>query len=243
MLSKIVRAHETNKLELRQYVVPSAEEIDIIQENRNLESKRKNFLEQFKQDPLAAARKEANLILVGAQEKLKAAQAEAAAVKARQEKEIRALMEKEFQVKLAAELAQIKKNSLDALAALTKLKETIYKDSEKELMELVFSITRKVIGDEIKSSPQVVKGMLQKGFEKLKEARQYEVKLNPADYDALSREKGGLNELIKTPGTINFSKDESVEQGGCKIVTESGEISSEPGKQLDIIKKELSDET
>ncbi len=243
MLSKVVRANETNKLELRQYIVPSAEEIDLMQENRSLDAKRKNFLEAYKQDPLNAARKEANLILVGAQEKLKAAQLEAGALKARQEKEIRTLMEKEFQVKLAAELAQIKKSFLDTMATLAKLKETIYKQNEKELMELVFSITRKVIGDEIKSSPQVIKGMLQKGFEKIKEARQYEIKLHPADYEALSKEKGGLNEIIKTPGTINFTKDESVEQGGCKIVTESGEISSEPGKQLDIIIKELSDET
>ncbi|MDQ1355311.1 MAG: flagellar assembly protein FliH [Acidobacteriota bacterium] len=243
MLSKIVRSHETGKMELRQYVAPSAEEIDIIQENRNQETNRKNFLEQYKQDPLAAARKEANLILVSAQEKLKAAQQEAGTLKARQEKEIRTLMEKEFHAKLEAELAQIKKNSQDALAALNILKETIYKDSEKELMELVFSITRKVIGDEIKSSPQVVKTMLQKGFEKIKEARQYEVKLNPADYEALSQGKGGLNEIIKTPGTINFTKDDTVEQGGCKIITESGEISSEPAKQLDIIVKELSDET
>jgi len=243
MLSKVIRAGETGKLGLRQYVAPSAEEIDLMQEDRNLDAKRKNFLDEYKQDPLAAARKEANLILVGAQEKLKAAQVEAHAVKARQEKEIRTLMEKEFQVKLAAELAQIKKNSLDALTTLAKLKEIIYTQSEKELMELVFSITRKVIGDEIKSSPLVVKEMLQKGFEKIKEARRYEVKLNPADYESLSREKGGLNEIIKTSGTISFSKDESVELGGCKIVTESGEISSEPGKQLDIIIKELSDET
>lgn len=243
MLSKVVRANETNKLGLRQYVVPSAEEIDLMQDNRNQEAKRKNFLDGYKQDPLAAARKEANLILAGAQEKLKAAQQEAGALKARQEKEIRTLMEKEFQAKLAAEMAQIKKSFLDAMATLAKLKESIYQKNEKELMELVFSITRKVIGDEIKSSPQVVKGMLQKGFEKIKEARQYEIKLHPADYESLSKEKGGLNEIIKTSGTINFTKDETVEQGGCKIITESGEISSEPGKQLDIIIKELSDET
>jgi flagellar assembly protein FliH len=230
MLSKVVRANETNKLGLRQYVVPSTEEIDLMQDDRNLEAKRKNFLDGYKQDPLAAARKEA-------------AQQEAGALKARQEKEIRTLMEKEFQAKLAAELAQIKKSFLDAMATLAKLKESIYQKNEKELMELVFSITRKVIGDEIKSSPQVVKGMLQKGFEKIKEARQYEIKLHPADYESLSKEKGGLNELIKTSGTINFTRDESVEQGGCKIITESGEISSEPGKQLDIIIKELSDET
>jgi flagellar assembly protein FliH len=243
MLSKVIRSTETAQFEIRQYVVPTQEEIDLIQEDRKMEAKRKNFLDEFKQDPLAAARKEANLILAGAQEKLKSAQLEATAVKARQEKEIRTLLEKEFKIKLDAELAQIKKSFQEAMANLAKLKEIIYEQSEKEIMELVFSITRKVIGDEIKSSPQVVKGMLQKGFEKLKDARQYEVKLNPADYDALSQEKGGLNEVIKSPGTINFTKDESVEPGGCKIVTETGEISSEPGKQLDIIIKELSDET
>lgn len=243
MLSKVIRAGETGKLGLRPYAAPSIEEIDRVLEQRTLDLKRRNFLEEYKHDPLAAARKEADLILINAQEKLKAAQMEAVALKTRQEKEIRALLEKEFQAKMDAELANIRKNSLEALTELAKLKEIVYYQNEEELMELAISITRKVIGDELKTSPQLIKGMLQRGFEKIKDGRQFEIKLNPFDYEVLSKEKGGLNELLKISGTIHFTKDENVERGGCKIIADSGVISSEPGKQLDIILKELLDET
>lgn len=243
MLSKVIKAEETGKKGIRQYVLPSTDEIDMMVEQRNLDTKRKNLLAEYKHDPLSAARKEANLILLNAQEKVKAAQVEAGALKTRQEKEIRSLLEKEFQVKMDAELAKIRKNSLDSMMALAKLKEIVYQQNEKELMELAISITKKVIGDEIKTSPPLVIGMLKKGFEKIKDARQFEIKLHPVDFDLLSQEKGGLNEIVKTSGTLHFTKDESVERGGCRIISESGEISTEPGKQVDIIIKELLDET
>ncbi len=49
-----------------------------------------------------------------------------------------------------------------------------------------------------------------------------------------------MGEIVKTSGAVKLTKDEHIERGGCKIVTELGEISSEPGKQLDIIMRELS---
>jgi flagellar biosynthesis/type III secretory pathway protein FliH len=82
--------------------------------------------------------------------------------------------------------------------------------------------------------------MLKKGFDKIKEAKEYEIKINPVDYEIIAKSKDRVDEMLKTTGTVKFTKDEHVERGGCQIVTEQGEISSEPGKQLDIIKRELS---
>lgn len=242
MLSKIVGADKASQLVLEHYTLPSPDEVDAIIEDKKREARRRKIVLE-KDDPLQAARKEANKILVEAQEKLKDAQMEAAALKTRQEREIRAQMEKEFQLKLEQELKSLKQNYFNTLETLGKLKDIIYKQNEKDLMDLVFSITRKIIGDEVKTSPQVILGMLKKGVERFKDAVQYEIKIHPADYEMLIKEKESLKEILKNADTVKYTQDEKIERGGCVIITESGEISSEPGKQLDVIEKELSDET
>ncbi len=243
MLSKVVGAKDTQELQIQEYVLPSPEDVDQIVEIRKQQTRRQRIITNHKDDPLKAAKKEANRIMVDAQEKLNEAKLEAAAMKSRQEKEIREALKKEFQVKFEKKLKEAKQNYSNTIETLGKLKEVIYKQSEAELMDLVFSIVHKVIGEEVKTSPQVVVQMLEKGFEKIKDAKQYEIKVHPMDYQILSDEKESLQEILKTSGSVKFTQDEGVERGGCIIVTESGEISSEPGKQLDIIIKELSDGT
>lgn len=243
MLSKVVEAKDIQNLSIQEYVLPSPEDVDEILEGRKQEARRRKIIDKHTDDPLKAAKKEANLIMVEAQEKLNEAQLEAMALKSRQEKEIRETLTKEFQAKFEKNLKEAKGNYINTIETLGKLKEVVYKQSEAELMDLVFSIAKKVIGEEIKTSPQMVVEMLERGFKKIKDAKQYEIKVHPLDYQILSAEKERLQEILKTSGSVKFTQDEGVERGGCKIVTESGEISSEPGKQLDIIIKELSNGT
>lgn len=243
MLSKIVSGEKTETLELLEYHVPTPEQIDDIIEDRKHEAQRRRIVTETIDDPLKAAKQEANKILAEAQDKLKNAKVEALTLKARQEKDIRKQMEKEYQQKLEAELAQLRQNYQTTVETLGTLQQLMYNKNEKELVDMVFSVTRKVIGDEIKTTPEIVMGMLQRGFEKIKEAKEFYIKLHPEDYEMVVKQKAQLKEMLQTSGSIEFEQDESVERGGCKIVTDSGEISSEPGKQLEIIMKELADET
>ncbi len=167
-------------------------------------------------------------------------EAETGLLKIQVEKELSTRLEKEYQEKLPQQVKQIRQNYLNSLEELTTLKQTIYNQLENRLMDLVFSISRKVIGTEIKTAPHIILSMLKKGFEKIKNATEYEIKINPADYETVIDKKDDIKEILETPGSIKFTKDEHIERGGCRIITEQGEISSEPGKQLDIIRSELS---
>jgi flagellar assembly protein FliH len=242
MLSKILRGEHAKKLTLEEFKLPDSLEIGSLIEEKRREAQRKKIIDDHKEDPVKAAKQEANRILIEAQEKLKEATAEANLFKIQKEKELRTQLEKEFHVKLEQQVNQIQKNYLASLEELAALKQFIYNQLESQLMELVFSISHKVIDSEIKTSPQIILGMLKKGFEKVKDAKEYEVKINPADYDTIIDKKDEIKEILKTSGHIKFKKDENIERGGCQIITPQGEISSEPGKQLDIIMRELSDE-
>lgn len=240
MLSKIVESAHIEKVEFKPYVSPSIDELELIIADKLREDQRRRVIDENKEDPVKAAHKEANRIMIEAQEKLKEAAVEAEVLKNKKEKELRMQLEKEFQGKLEQKLSQLQQNYTKSLEEIARFKNLLFKKSEKEMMELVFSITRKILDEEIKTSPDVIIHMLKKGFERVKDARECEIKVNPLDYDIIAKKKDEIGEIIKTSGTVKFTKDEHVERGGCQIITELGEISSEPGKQMDIIMRELS---
>jgi flagellar assembly protein FliH len=241
MLSKIVSGEEAEKVQYQLFTVPSREEIAMIIEEKMRQAQRERIIEDNKDDPVKAAKSEANKILIDAQEKLKAAEVEANILKSRKEKELRLQLEKEYQAKFEQQLQNVQQNYQKTLGELANLKNTLYKNSERQLTDLVFAVTHKVIGFEIQSTPDIVLKMLKKGFEKIKEAKEYEIKVNPVDYETIEKQKDVVGEILKTTGSVRFSKDENIQRGGCHIITEQGEISSEPGRQLEIIMRELSD--
>ncbi|MGE5343618.1 MAG: FliH/SctL family protein [Candidatus Omnitrophota bacterium] len=240
MLSKIIDGKSVGKLELKSYTSPSFSELDSLIAEKKREDQRMRILDEHKDDPVKAARQEANHILIEAQKKLKEAETEGELIKTRKEKELRAQLEKEYQVKFDQKVAEIQKNYLKSIEELAQLKENLYKRAEKQMIALVFTIAKKVIHSEIQTSPDIVINMLRKGFEKIKDAKEYEIKLHPFDYDRLAQNKDQLSEIIKNSNGIKFIKDEHIECGGCRITTDLGEISLEPGKQMDIIMRELS---
>lgn len=242
MLSKILSGKEVKKLRVEKFKIPSPKEIEVIIKEKQQEAHRQEIIESNKENPVRAAKNEANRILIEAQEKLKEAEAEANLLKIQMEKELRTRLEKEYQEKLQQQVKQVRQNYFNSLEELAALKQIIYKQSENQLMDLVFSVSHKVIGTEIETSPGIILNMLKKGFDKIKDAVEYEIKINPADYETIINKKDEIKELLKSPGSVKFTKDGQIERGGCQIITEQGEISSEPGKQLDIIKSELSDE-
>ncbi|MFC2146578.1 FliH/SctL family protein [Acidobacteriota bacterium] len=239
MLSKIVSGEEVKKLQVEKFKIPSCKEIELNIEEKKQEAQRKEIIENNKEDPVKATQKEANRILIEAQEKLKEAEAEASLLKIQMEKELRTRLEKEYQGKLQQQVKRVQQNYFRSIEELANLKQIIYNQLENQLMDLVFSVSHKVIGTEIKTSPDILLSMLKKGFDKIKDAIEYEIKINPADYETIINKKEEIKEILKSPGSVKFTKDEKIERGGCKIITEQGEISSEPGKQLDIIESEI----
>ncbi len=103
MLSKVVTGDKTEKLVLESYSPPSPEEIDFIIEERKMEARRRKIVDTTPDDPLKAAKKEADRLLQDAETKLKEARVEALALKDRQEQQLRMELEKQYADRLATE--------------------------------------------------------------------------------------------------------------------------------------------
>lgn len=240
MLSKIIPASEQEPGIIRPYHYLSSAEINLLVERKKRENERRQIIEANPDDPVRAARDEAHRIMREAQEKLKEAELEAVVFKGRIEKELRERVNREYQQKLSEELEPIRKRFQQTLGELVSTREEMMSGMESDLLNLVFSITRKIMGDEVKTEPEMVLRMLKKGFEQLKDASRYEIHVHPDDYQWLMSQQAGLTGLPVSSNSFKFVQDNSVEKGGCRIISDSGEVSTEPSRQLEVIIKELS---
>jgi flagellar assembly protein FliH len=239
MLSEVIPHGNAAIRDVRTFNPPSIEEMRQRVEEKRLEAERHNIIDSHRDDPVQAARAEAHRILAEAQEKARSIESQAQLTAAQKEKELRTRLERELTEKIGQDSRQLEKRLADSLAELTDLHDTIYRETQDELLNLTFTVIRKVIGDEVKTSPNIILDMLHKGFEKIKEASRYEIRVNSLDYDILQKHGDRVREALRTSGSLKFVKDDTVERGGCRILTETGEVSSEPGKQLEVIIKEL----
>lgn len=151
MLSKIVRSDKSEELELKPFVSPTRKELGLIIAKKKRQARGKKISDEHKNDTVNAAGKEAD--------------AEASLLIKQKEQEIRRQLEKEYQAKLEQRVKQVQQNYTNSLEELAKQKQNLYNKSEDQLVDLVFSIVRKVIASEIEATPEVVLGMLKRGFD------------------------------------------------------------------------------
>jgi flagellar assembly protein FliH len=238
-LSRLIDTQKIKSDKLKPFVSPTTAELDALMDERRRERERMQIVETSKKDPVGSAKKEALRILAEAQEQAKEIQKQMDGISVQKEREIRHKLEQEFQQKLE----KIQSQFNDSLEELAELKDLIYKNTEAELINLVYAIVKKIVGEEVKTSPNIIMNMLTKGFENIKKATVLEIRIHSKDYDILLAHKERVRKLIDTSKTIKFVRDDSVERGGCKIITEAGDISSEPSQQLEVIIKELQHES
>jgi flagellar assembly protein FliH len=239
MLSEVLSSDRLNDTRYNKYIPPSKLEVSELIENNRQKKDREIFIEKHKEDPESAAKDKADEILAIAQEKYKSLEIEANTLKIKAENDIRQQLLNEFEGKLREAVKDVSGNYFDSIKKLNILKKNIYDNSEQELLKLVFQITKKVIGNEIKSNPEIVIEMLRKGFERVRNSDQYEIRVNPADFEMISNNKDKLADIIQSGSEIRFIKSDNIERGGCIIKTGIGEVVTEPSKQLDTIKKDI----
>lgn len=240
MLSKIIPASELEPGNARPYNYLSSAEINLLVERKKRENERKQIIEANPDDPVRAARDEAHRILREAQEKMKEAELEAAVLKGRIEKEVRDRLGRECQLKISEEMEPVRRRLQETLAEMATVRERMVVAMESDLLNMVFTITRKIMGDEVRTDPETVLRMLRKGFDQLKDASRYEIHVHPEDYEWMMTQQGTLKGLPLSSNSYKMVQDGSVEKGGCRIVSDSGEVSTEPSRQLEVIIKELS---
>ena len=123
------------------------------------------------------------------------------------------------------------------IGELKVLKEEFLKDSEKEIIDLIFLIAGSVIHKEVSTGREVFLSVLSDAMKNIQERDDVSIRLNPEDYRYITEAKP---DFLDSFGDILIEKDEETGQGGAVIKTHFGTLDARLDQQLNKIREQVS---
>ncbi|NLD45624.1 MAG: flagellar biosynthesis protein [Clostridiaceae bacterium] len=106
---------------------------------------------------------------------------------------------------------------------------------EKDAVNLVLDIARKVIGTEVNLNKENILDLVRQGIERCSNRDDVVLKVSASDYDYLTENKDKLLSTIEGIGEIDIRKDPSLKPGACIIETLYGSVDAGANTKLDKI--------
>jgi flagellar assembly protein FliH len=115
--------------------------------------------------------------------------------------------------------------------------EDLYKTYAQEMLQLVFSITRKILQQDLPLPELVIQKTLDAAFQYVKEQKKVQLHLNSKDYEYLLARPELLPFTLenKDSGGVRMVVDPTITRGGCYLETSLGDIDATLESQLDQI--------
>lgn len=113
---------------------------------------------------------------------------------------------------------------------------------EPEYIALVRACVEKILGQELKLSPDTIVGVVRNALRDATQQREIMVRVHPEDAEALRKNQRRLLDVLARANNIEVREDPSVARGGCIVVTELGMIDASLERQLKALEKVLEDE-
>jgi type III secretion protein L len=119
--------------------------------------------------------------------------------------------------------------------------EQMLRTGSKDMLELSFKIAEKIIGKQLELDKSIIMDIVAQALQTVRQSKQITVRVNPEDSKALKATKEELLELLGHGRVIDVVEDKKVEKGGCIIESEVGIVDAQLSKQLDRLKKVLTE--
>ena len=128
---------------------------------------------------------------------------------------------------------------LEALfSGINDLKPQIYSESEGELLKLSILIAKKIIGEEVRTSNEIIDNTISSALKFLTDKRKVKIIINSDDMEEVRRLLPDLAKLTKG-GHFQITEDNSIEKGGCILETGFGKINATIEDQLGMLEEEI----
>ncbi|MCL2231130.1 MAG: flagellar assembly protein FliH, partial [Treponema sp.] len=108
----------------------------------------------------------------------------------------------------------------------------ILSETEKEIVDLVLLITRKVIKVISENQRDIIIYNVTEALRKVKAKGSVIIRVNLADLELATEHKQDFINIMEGKGSVNIAEDSSVDPGGCIIETDFGEIDARIASQL-----------
>lgn len=110
------------------------------------------------------------------------------------------------------------------LEEITRQREELFRTYEKEMVQLVLSVSRKVIHHEVMLQDEIISEVLQEAFQQVVDSRKVVVHVNPIDYQTLVTHPDRFPMVQRNRDGVQFVENQGIERGGCLLETSFGEI-------------------
>jgi len=123
------------------------------------------------------------------------------------------------------------------LAEIQRFQKDFFQIHEKEMVQFLITLVRKILRQDIPQAEEVVAATLREAFQYVEEHQKFQIRLHPKDYEFLKdhpeRLPFPLNE--ENPEGPKLVADPALVRGGCLIETSFGNIDATVESQLDQI--------
>lgn len=103
---------------------------------------------------------------------------------------------------------------------------SMVKEAEAEIVQIIMEISKKVLGEQVKTEPEAVLGLVRKALDKCIFSDKVTMKISPEDYDLVEQSKKKLLSGIEGITRLDIIAEEALPQGSCVLETDGGNISS-----------------
>lgn len=110
------------------------------------------------------------------------------------------------------------------LDALSIYKEGLYRECEKEVVDLCLAIAKKAVQIDVEKSGEAVMGSVREALKAVVAAGEIVIKINPKDAATLNRYKPELARYGDGVKGVTIEADDAISKGGCVIETNYGEV-------------------
>lgn len=119
------------------------------------------------------------------------------------------------------------------LGEMNRLGRELEEETEKEMVRLIFALTRKIARSELAFPEQTIRETLRAAFQQVIEPRRITVHVNPKDHQYLQSHPGDVPWRGEGASGLQIVPDSSITRGGCSLETSFGEIDARLEAQLD----------
>lgn len=132
------------------------------------------------------------------------------------------------------EIGQVK----TAIEDFLKAKQEVFEYIAPDILEISIDIARKIVKHEIEQDPEIVLATILDVLKNIsRDEAKISIKVNPSQ---LALTKNNIPEIISLTGLetkVNVIADDTIEVGGCIVLTSNGVVDATMNTQLEIIKE------
>jgi flagellar assembly protein FliH len=131
---------------------------------------------------------------------------------------------REAESRLTAPLKASLENVERILDELSQFRRELFKESEADILELVRTVSKRILTKELSLQPEVMQEIVAKAISLVERQRKVSLQMNPADFEFFSRVKSDFMARFKGLEELEIGVDPEVERGSLLVRSKTLEL-------------------